>query len=228
MNQGNHRPSCAVRNVFEVTLSAESIKRYIVDHPPEVTGQIAAGRLDEINVLLRTSRIPGIEADPEAAIETLMDDVAGLIDAAGAREVMLLAHDWGAMTAWQFAAHRVRPLERLVILNGPPPGAGVRPRPSIFSRQFWRSFYVFVLQLPRLPEAMFRARDYRMIEGTFRGRMTVRKERFPDDVVAVYKEAAARPGALTGMIHYYRALVRGGGIRRIRAAGGARVSCSRM
>ena len=29
------------------------------------------------------------------AIELLMDDVGGLIEASGAREVVLLAHDWG-------------------------------------------------------------------------------------------------------------------------------------
>jgi GGDEF domain-containing protein/GAF domain-containing protein len=54
-------------------LSSESVLRYIVDSPPEVTAQIAAGRLDEINVLLRASRIPGLDSDPESAINTLLD-----------------------------------------------------------------------------------------------------------------------------------------------------------
>ncbi len=58
---------------IEVTLSADSIKRYIVDSPPEVTAQIAAGRLEEINVLLRTSRITGLAVDPESAINILLD-----------------------------------------------------------------------------------------------------------------------------------------------------------
>jgi len=37
---------------------------------------------------------------------------------------------------------------------------------------------------------------------------------FPDEVVGVYARNAAQPGALTAMINYYRALVRGGGARR--------------
>ena len=35
----------------------------------------------------------------------------------------------------------------------------------------------------------------------------------------VYKEAAAVPGALTAMLNYYRALVRGGGLKRMIARG---------
>ncbi len=58
---------------IEVTLSADLINRYIVDSPPEVTAQIAASRLEEINVLLRTSRITGLAFDPESAINILLD-----------------------------------------------------------------------------------------------------------------------------------------------------------
>src|SRR5512135_3722025 len=46
------------------------------------------------------------------AIERLMADVAGLIDASGARSTLLLAHDWGGIVAWYFAMRQVRPLER--------------------------------------------------------------------------------------------------------------------
>jgi pimeloyl-ACP methyl ester carboxylesterase len=34
-----------------------------------------------------------------------------------------MAHDWGAIIAWYFAMRRIRPLERLVIMNVPHPGA---------------------------------------------------------------------------------------------------------
>ncbi len=50
-----------------------------------------------------------------------MEDVAALIDASGAKSVTLIGHDWGAGLAWTFAANRVRPLERLVIMNVPHP-----------------------------------------------------------------------------------------------------------
>ena len=53
-----------------------------------------------------TDRPQGLEG---YAIEHLVADVGALIDASCARETILLAHDWGAMIAWQFATHRTRP-----------------------------------------------------------------------------------------------------------------------
>src|SRR5262245_51847441 len=57
----------------------------------------------------------------EYALEKLMDDVAGLIDAAKPRETLLIAHDWGGIIAWLFAMRRIRPLTRLAVMNLPHP-----------------------------------------------------------------------------------------------------------
>lgn len=160
----------------------------------------------------RSERPQGVQS---YAIERLLDDVAGLIEASGAGRTLLLGHDWGAAIAWLFAMRRPQALERLVIMNVPHPGAMER-QGSL--RQLLRSWYVLFFQLPWLPEALLRARNYRGIVEAFRG-MAVDKSRFPDDVLEVYRENAARPGALTAMIHYYRALVRGGGLRRQRRLG---------
>jgi epoxide hydrolase 4 len=145
------------------------------------------------------------------AIERLLEDVAGLIDAAGARSTILVAHDWGGAIAWYFAMRRVRPLDRLVVMNVPHPA--VMERALRTWRQLRRSWYILFFQIPRLPEALLRARDYRAIREAFR-RMAIDKSRFPDEVLQVYRDNAARPGALTAMLNYYRALVRGGGRQR--------------
>jgi len=149
-------------------------------------------------------------------IQRLIDDVGGLIDASGSRSTTLIAHDWGAVIAWYFAMRRVRPLERLVIMNVPHPAGMERALRS--GRQLARSWYVLFFQLPWLPEALLRARGYRAIDEAFRT-MAVDKTRFSDDVLRVYRENAAGPGALTAMINYYRAFVRGGGGARQRAIG---------
>lgn len=150
------------------------------------------------------------------AIEKLLDDVAGLIDASGAREVVLIAHDWGAVIAWYFAMRRLRPLDRLVIMNLPHPG----PFEKVLRtwKQLRKSWYAAFFQIPRLPEALLRANDYRAIREAFVS-SAIDKSRFPSEVVQVYREAAARPGALTAMLNYYRALVRGGGGDRQKALG---------
>jgi epoxide hydrolase 4 len=151
----------------------------------------------------------GASSKPEGvrayALDHLTQDVAALIDASGAKEVMLIAHDWGAIVAWAFAIQKLRPLSRLVIMNVPHPMVGMREIRKW--RQFWKSWYIFFFQLPCLPEMMIGARGARAIKGAFYN-MAVDKARFPREVLDVYAKAALRPGALTSMINYYRALVR--------------------
>src|SRR5262249_3844562 len=127
------------------------------------------------------------------AIERLLDDVAGLIDASRARSTLLIAHDWGAVIAWLFATRRVRPLDGLVIMNVALPA--LVDRKLIPWRQLLRFWYVALFQLPRLPESLLGAQHCRRIGEAFR-RSAVDPSKFPDEVVQVYRDNAARPGAL--------------------------------
>ncbi len=147
-------------------------------------------------------------------LDALLADTAGLIDAAGASSTLLIGHDWGAAIAWYFAMRRVRPLDRLVIMNVPHPA--LMERALRTWRQLRRSWYMLFFQIPRLPEALLRARGYRAIGEAFRSN-AIDTSRFPDEVLQVYRDNAARPGALTAMLNYYRAMARSGG--RYRALG---------
>jgi len=138
-------------------------------------------------------------------IDRLLEDVAGLIDASGARDVLLIAHDWGAIIAWQFAIRKIRPLVGLVIMNVPHPFCLKRELRKW--AQLRASWYVFFFQLPWLPEWGFGRNGARVIRQAFVG-MAVDKSRFPKEVTDIYAAAASRPGALTAMINYYRAAFR--------------------
>jgi pimeloyl-ACP methyl ester carboxylesterase len=137
------------------------------------------------------------------AIPRLLDDITALIDASGATTVTLIGHDWGAALCWFYAMRPARPIERLVIMNV--------PHPKVFSRvlrtswrQRFRSWYIVFFQVPRLPEWLLGLRGARAIGDMFRQSATD-KTRFPDDVLAIYRAQAARPGALRAMINWYRA-----------------------
>jgi pimeloyl-ACP methyl ester carboxylesterase len=145
------------------------------------------------------------------AIELLMQDVANLIDASGARETMLLAHDWGAVIAWFFAMRKLRPLSRLVIMNVPHPAPMARELRTL--QQLRRSWYAAFFQIPWLPDRLLAAGGARAI-GQAILRSSRDPSRFPEAVLDVYRCAAATPGATTAMLNYYRALIRGGGGRR--------------
>ncbi|MDQ3035440.1 MAG: alpha/beta fold hydrolase [Myxococcota bacterium] len=140
------------------------------------------------------------------SMDTLVEDVAALIDAAKAREVLLIAHDWGGAVAWEVVGRRVRKIDRFVAMN--------IPHPAIFAKhllkpgpQLLRSWYMFAFQLPGIAEWYLRRDDYRAIKGAFLS-MAVDRRRFPEDVLQVYRDAAAQPGALTAMLSWYRAAFR--------------------
>ena len=136
-------------------------------------------------------------------LDHLVEDVAALFDAAGARRRLLIAHDWGAMIAWDFAIRRRLPLDGLVIMNVPHPSVFARVLASS-RRQRSRSWYTAFFQIPRLPEAAMTAFGARAIGQAFTG-MAVDKSRFPPEVTDVYRRNALIPGAMTAMINYYRA-----------------------
>jgi pimeloyl-ACP methyl ester carboxylesterase len=145
------------------------------------------------------------------AIEKLMDDVAGLIDESGAKTTVLIAHDWGAIVAWCFATRRLRPLDGLIIMNVPHPACYLRR--LYRSSQFLKSWYVFLFQLPWVPEWLLTRRGSRAVSGMVL-RTSSSREKFPRDLLDVYRDNARAPGAVTAMLNWYRAALRGGGLRR--------------
>ncbi len=71
----------------------------------------------------------------------MVADAAALIDAAQGKQTLLMAHDWGAVVAWQVAIRKARPLERLVIMNVPHPACMARELRTW--AQLKKSWYVF-------------------------------------------------------------------------------------
>jgi pimeloyl-ACP methyl ester carboxylesterase len=73
--------------------------------------------------------------------------------------------------------------------------------------QLAKSYYMFLFQLPALPERFLRARDY----GVFRKSLATEPTRpgaFTSEDLDRYVAAIAQPGALTAMLDYYRAAFR--------------------
>ncbi|QEH35960.1 Soluble epoxide hydrolase [Aquisphaera giovannonii] len=152
-----------------------------------------------------TSDKPGRVAD--YALDVLAADVVGLIEAAGLERASLVGHDWGGLVAWWVAARHPERVERLAILNAPHPAAYRRVLRSS-PKQWLKSWYVAFFQVPKLPEALSRLRGWRaMADGM---RASSRPGTFSEADFDRYREAWSRPGAITAMINWYRALVREG------------------
>jgi pimeloyl-ACP methyl ester carboxylesterase len=138
-------------------------------------------------------------------LDELVEDVARIIEASGKQRVTLIAHDWGAVIAWEFALRQRLALERLIICNVPHPKA---MQDAFGWTQLKKSWYVFFFQIPWLPEYLLGRDQARPIADTF---LTTSSNtaQFPTDVREVYRRNAAQPGALTAMINFYRGLLRG-------------------
>jgi len=139
------------------------------------------------------------------AIPELVSDVIAIADQLGQGKVYLAGHDWGAAVAWSAALLHPERVAKLVILNVPHPSV---MRRYVFTRfrQTLRSWYMFFFQIPRLPEAMLSARNFQMgVRALLR---SSRPGSFSEDDLAQYRAAWSQPGALTAMIHWYRAAFR--------------------
>lgn len=117
------------------------------------------------------------------------EDVAGVLDALGVRQVDVVAHDIGNMVAFAFAAWHPDRVTRLVLMDAPVPGVGP-----------WEE----ILKNPLLWHFRFGGPD---MERLVAGRERIYLDRFWNDFSAVpvrfteaernhYAELYARPGAM--------------------------------
>jgi pimeloyl-ACP methyl ester carboxylesterase len=139
-------------------------------------------------------------------VSSLVEDIAGLIEDAGAGRAYLVGHDWGGVIAWRVAALRPGLVRRIAILNAPHPAAyreELRRNPG----QWLRSSYILLFQLPWLPERLLGTANLALLERAWR-RQPVHPGAFSAQDIAAYKQALGRPGGLRGPLHYYRAALR--------------------
>ena len=153
----------------------------------------------------------------EYRLDKLCGDVQGLIEAFGEKKAHVVGHDWGGAVAWAFAMAYPDSVDRLVVMNAPHPAAfamNIMTNP----RQMARSWYMFFLQVPVVPEMLLKAFGSFMLKRSFTD-WAVDKEAFTPEDLDRLAEAANRPGALTGGMNYYRAMVRNfSGLRALRGS----------
>src|SRR6185503_4273080 len=136
----------------------------------------------------------------------LVEDVRALatelMKSTGGSTFTLVAHDWGGVVAWVFAAVHPEMLDKLVIVNA--------PHPTIFAKllredaaQQRASGYMLMFRSPQA-EATLSADNYERLtamvlgDGLKNGTVTEADKK-------MYVDAWSQPGALTGGLNYYRA-----------------------
>ncbi len=139
---------------------------------------------------------------------TLAHDVAGLVHALGRERATVVGHDWGGGAAWAVTAFAPEVLERLVILNCPHPCVMQQELLHSF-RQLRRSWYMFLFQIPWLPEWALRRDGALVIGKTLRAASHVKAVWTPE-TTQPYRDNFMQPGVASAAVGYYRAALRSG------------------
>jgi pimeloyl-ACP methyl ester carboxylesterase len=137
-------------------------------------------------------------------LDQLAADVVGLIDAAGRKQAYLVGHDWGGAVAWWIAAKYPARLAKLVILNVPH-GMVMQRHLRGSLAQLRKSWYFFAFQIPWLPEALARLRDWSLATRALQN--SSRPGTFSDEDLDRYRQAWSQPCAFRSMINWYRAMI---------------------
>ncbi|HZI15797.1 MAG TPA: alpha/beta fold hydrolase [Myxococcus sp.] len=140
-------------------------------------------------------------------IDTLARDIQQLAHhLQPGRPAHLVGHDWGGAIAYHVAAHHPDSVDRLAVVNCPPP--------SVMARRIWwppqlvRSWYMFFFQLPLLPERLLSSNGGARVPQLIR-RAMVDTSRATDERLAPYAANFAHPDAARAAVDYYRQAIRG-------------------
>jgi pimeloyl-ACP methyl ester carboxylesterase len=135
-------------------------------------------------------------------VEDLRALTSELMKSAGATRFTLVAHDWGGVVAWVFAALHPEMLDKLVIVNA--------PHPTVFAKllrenagQQQASQYMLMFRGPQA-EAVLSANSYALLTSMVLG-AGLKDGTVSEADKLMYLEAWSQPGALTGGLNYYRA-----------------------
>jgi pimeloyl-ACP methyl ester carboxylesterase len=134
----------------------------------------------------------------------LLGDILGLIEKLELAPLTLVGHDWGGIVSWAFALKYPELLDRLVIIDAPPPFTWNRDlRESPKQRDAVNYMLEFSKPSPE-PEEMMAANDFALMDNLM-VRIGGRGAQLADEERAIYHEAWGQPGALRGGLNYYRA-----------------------
>jgi epoxide hydrolase 4 len=136
-------------------------------------------------------------------IGSLVDDLGALARSLGHATFTLVAHDWGGGVAWALAMRHPEWLDKLIIINS--------PHPTIFERELninpaqqKASMYTRLFQSPKT-EGMLAANDYKALADTILMPQGLASGTYTEADRQAYISAWSQPGAVTGMLNYYRA-----------------------
>ena len=138
-------------------------------------------------------------------LDTLSNDIVGLIQSLGYVKAHIVGHDWGGAIAWHLAQKFPNCLDQLAILNAPHPQRWLQDIGANLDR-LRHNWYLFAFQVPGIPEWLIQNNLKEFVKNVFREN-AIRKGAFTGEFTKIYQEALSKPGVLSAAMNYYRQLM---------------------
>ena len=131
-------------------------------------------------------------------LDELAGDVLALADALGRERVHVVGHDWGGIVAWHLASAHPDRVATLAAVSTPHPRAFVES--IVRSDQLLHSWYMLALQVPKVPERIFRLGD------GVRVRRALEESGLHGESLDTSMRLLTQPDSARAMVNWYRGL----------------------
>lgn len=138
-------------------------------------------------------------------LQTLGQDIQGLIAALGYKQARIVGHGWGGTLAFSLAETVPQLVRSVALVSALHPQRFIQDTLSSLE-QFGSSWYIWAAQIPSLPEWMVQANLPTVVRNLFQ-QQSIRKGAFSAEDTAIYEAALSKPGAIQASFNYYRQLL---------------------
>jgi pimeloyl-ACP methyl ester carboxylesterase len=128
--------------------------------------------------------------------KTVAEDIHQLVTQLGFNTIYLVGHDIGTWVAYPYAAEHPAEVEKLVIMEVPPPGFWPPPVPL----PWWFSFH----QTPDVPETLVQGKEMEYLSWHLRG-LAYNPSAITQEAINEYVSRYSAPGGMRAGFEYYRA-----------------------
>jgi pimeloyl-ACP methyl ester carboxylesterase len=128
--------------------------------------------------------------------KTVAEDIHQLVTQLGFNTIFLVGHDIGTWVAYPYAAENPTEVEKLVIMEVPPPGFWPPPVPL----PWWFSFH----QTPDVPEALVQGKETEYLSWFYHN-LAYNPAAITQEDINEYVSRYSAPGGMRAGFEYYRA-----------------------
>ena len=132
---------------------------------------------------------------------TAASDIYELARLLGHQRLSLVGHDIGVRVSYRYALDHEEGVERIALVDSPPPQQQLQSHSPESIRARWHSFFH---QVPDLPERLVQGNEEAYLRHFYTD-WSINKHLFTPEEVAEYVRAYSLPGAWRATFAYYRA-----------------------